>query len=180
MADVIDLQIVTPTGIALQKSVAEVTAPSIAGEFGVLPGHVPLLAALRPGLVTAKTRGEEMRVAVGNGFAQVAPTGDGDTKTLIITERFARKEDVDVVAVRARLKEVGDELSAWAGEHNAPERRMLIEEEQWLGTQLELIGDPPPATVREDTRFVDGDAIIVDDMDPPTGGPLPSSGDTRH
>jgi F-type H+-transporting ATPase subunit epsilon len=174
VAETIDLQIVTPTGVALHKQVGEVTAPSIAGEFGVLPGHVPLLAAIRPGIVTARTGSDETRVAVGNGFAQII----GD-KALVITERFAKKEDVDVVAVRARLKEVGDEIGAWTGENDAAERRTLIEEEQWLGTELELIGDPPPATVREDTRFVSRDALVVQDEEPPTGGPLPLSGDLR-
>ena len=172
MADTLDLQIVTPTGVALHKQVSEIMAPSVAGEFGVLAGHVPLLAALKPGIVTAKSSGEETRVAVGNGFAEI-----NNEKALILTERFAKKEDVDIVAVRARLKEVGDILAAWTGQHTDPERRALIEEEQWLAAELELIGDPPQPTVREDTRFVDNDALVVNDEEVPSGGPLPVSGD---
>jgi len=49
MADQILLEIVTPRGRALSVSVDEVTAPSVHGEFGVLPGHLPLLAACAPG-----------------------------------------------------------------------------------------------------------------------------------
>ena len=45
MAESIQLEIVTPTGVALRTAVSEVTVPSVAGEFGVLPGHVPVLAA---------------------------------------------------------------------------------------------------------------------------------------
>jgi F-type H+-transporting ATPase subunit epsilon len=175
MAETLDLQIVTPAGIALQKHVAEVTAPSVAGEFGVLPGHVPLLAALRSGIVTYKVGGEETKVAVANGFAQIV----GD-KALLLTEKFAKKEDVDVVATRARLKEVGDELSSWSGEHDSSERRDLIDEEQWLAAELELIGDPPPPTVREDTRFVKKDAVVVDTEPGPDGGPLPVTGDMHN
>src|SRR5262249_28650365 len=67
---------------------------------------------------------------------------------------FATKESVDVVRVRLRLKEVDQELDHWHGELSDPRRRELIEEEQWLATQLELIGDPPPPMVREDTRFL--------------------------
>ncbi|HMI88940.1 MAG TPA: ATP synthase F1 subunit epsilon, partial [Polyangiaceae bacterium] len=46
----VTLEIVTPTGVALSEQVNDVTAPSVEGEFGVFPGHLPLLAALRTGL----------------------------------------------------------------------------------------------------------------------------------
>jgi F-type H+-transporting ATPase subunit epsilon len=120
----IALEIVTPAGVQLRAQVNELTAPSVAGEFGVLPGHLPVLAALRTGIVTYKQNAKENR------------------------------EDVDVVRVRRRLKEVDDELDHWTGELTDPRRAELIEEEQWLATELELIGDPPPPMVREDTRYV--------------------------
>ncbi len=151
--DIILLDIVTPTGVALHERVTEMTAPSVAGEFGVLPGHLPLLAALRTGLVSYKQDGKEGKVAVHHGFVEVA-----HDKALLLTERFARKEDVDVVRVRLRLKEVDAELDHWQGELTDPKRRALIEEEQWLAAQLELIGDAPPPTVREDTRFIEDHA----------------------
>jgi len=149
MSETIQLEIVTPSGVALREQVNEVTAPSVTGEFGVLPGHLPILAALRTGLVTFKKDGQEHRVAVHHGFVEVAH----DT-ALMLTERFVRKADVDVVKVRLQLKEVDKELDHWQGDLTDPRRRELIEEEQWLATQLELIGDPPPPMVREDTRFL--------------------------
>lgn len=148
-ADTILLEIVTPTGVALRERVTEMTAPSVDGEFGVLPGHLPLLAALRTGLVSYKKDGKGGQIAVHHGFAEVAHDA-----ALLITERCIKKEDVDVVRVRLRLKEVDAELDHWQGELTDPKRRELIEEEQWLAAQLELIGDPPPPTVREDTRFL--------------------------
>jgi F-type H+-transporting ATPase subunit epsilon len=150
------LEIVTPTGVALRESVQELTAPSVEGEFGVLPGHLPLLAALRTGLVSYKQGGQEHKIAVHHGFVEV--THD---VALLLTEKFARRENVDVVRVRRRMKEVDDELDHWTGELTDPKRRELIEEEQWLATQLELIGDPPPPMVREDTRY------LVDHAEPP-------------
>jgi F-type H+-transporting ATPase subunit epsilon len=148
-SETIQLEIVTPSGVALREQVADVTAPSVDGEFGVLPGHLPILAALRTGIVTYHVNGTEEHVAVHHGFAEVA-----DDKALFLTERFAKKGDVDVVKVRLRLKEVDEELNHWQGELTDPRRRDLIEEEQWLAAQLELIGDPPAPTVREDTRFL--------------------------
>jgi len=160
MSESILLEIVTPTGVALRKQVADVTAPSVAGEFGVMPGHVPLLAALRTGIVTYHESGKEHRLAVAHGFVEVI----GD-KALVLTERFMNKDDVDVVKVRLRLKEVDDELDRWQGDMSDPKRKLLIEEEQWLATQLDLIGDPPLPIVREDTRFLakDAQALPVDE-----------------
>lgn len=161
MADALQLEIVTPSGVALRAKVAEMTAPSVAGEFGVLPGHVPVLAALRAGTVTYREGSEDHKVAVGPGFVEVH-----DDKAVVLTEKFSRKEQVDVIQTRIRLKEVGDELAAWAGDITDPKRADLIEEEQWLGTLLELYGDPPPPTLREDTRFVQRtDEAVVDSGD---------------
>ena len=49
MADTISLEIVTPDGLKLKEQVNELTAPSVQGEFGVLPQHRPMLAALATG-----------------------------------------------------------------------------------------------------------------------------------
>jgi F-type H+-transporting ATPase subunit epsilon len=148
-AETIQLEIVTPSGVKLRERVSDMTAPSVGGEFGVLPGHLPVLAALRTGLVTYHANGREQKVAVHHGFIEVA-----HDVALLLTERFVEKGDVDVVKVRLRLKEVDEELDHWQGELTDPRRIELIEEEQWLAAQLELIGDPPPPTVREDTRFL--------------------------
>lgn len=148
-AEQILLEIVTPNGMLLREKVSEMTAPSVGGEFGVLPGHLPLLAALRTGIVTYKHDGQESRIAVHHGFVEVV-----NDVARLITEKFTKKEDVDVVRVRLRLKEVDEKLDHWQGDMTAPERKELIEEEQWLAAQLELIGDAPPPTVREDTRFL--------------------------
>ena len=174
MAETIMLEIVTPKGVALRKEVTDVTAPSVAGEFGVMPGHLPLLAALRTGLVTYHEGGKEFRLAVAHGFVEVV----GD-KALLLTEKYVNKDDVDVVRVRLRLKEVDAELDHWQGDLTDPKRRILIEEEQWLATQLELIGDPPLPLVREDTRFLaeHAEAPPVDEM---VDGQTPDESLTDH
>src|SRR3569832_910837 len=71
-AETIQLEIVTPSGVKLRERVSDVTAPSVGGEFGVLPGHLPMLAALRTGIVTYHQGGEERKVAVHHGFVEVA------------------------------------------------------------------------------------------------------------
>jgi F-type H+-transporting ATPase subunit epsilon len=152
--------------VALRAATTEVTAPSVEGEFGILPGHIPVLAALRPGIVGYKDAGADHKVAVGLGFVEVA-----HDRAIMLTEKFARREDIDIVETRARLKEISEELQAWSGDATDPKRHALIEEEQWLGALLDLYGDPPQPTMREDTRYVQGwrsdqTVVAADDAKP--------------
>jgi F-type H+-transporting ATPase subunit epsilon len=148
MAEKIDLEIVTPKGRALAESVDEVTAPSVQGEFGVLPGHLPVVAALRPGIVSYKQGSELKKVAVGAGFAEA-----GHNKLLILAEDFAERQTIDPVVVRKELGEVQPKLEkVLSATEMTPdleaEKKSLIEQENWLAAQLELYGDPPAATMR--------------------------------
>jgi F-type H+-transporting ATPase subunit epsilon len=159
MADVpqnmIELEIVTPKGRALDVVVSEVTAPGAQGEFGVMPGHLPMLAALRTGIVTYRAQGEHdaHKVAVGSGFAEVGPN-----KLLILTDEFTERDKIDPVLVRKEFAEVQGQIAEIAakmpqgGEEGPPrenpELRGLIARENWLAAELELYGDPPPAVSR--------------------------------
>ncbi len=163
MADKIQLEIVTPRGRALSALVDEVTAPSVAGEFGVLPGHLPLLAALRTGIVTYRQGGDTKRCAVGGGFAEAGPD-----HLVMLTDEYAVREDLDPVVLRRDLTNVEEQLGKLAGvpivapdakgadaalAEARSQRDILIARENWLAAQLELYGDPPPATTRPFEEF---------------------------
>jgi F-type H+-transporting ATPase subunit epsilon len=143
MAESIKLEIVTPEGVKLSAHTSELTAPSVDGEFGVLPGHRPLLAALRTGIVSYRESGTERRVAVGDGFVEVFADS-----ARVLTTRFIAPEDVDPVRARLELKEADDALEAYSGDPGDPGYSELVAREVWAATQLELYGDPPPPTIR--------------------------------
>lgn len=161
----LQLEIVTPKGKALSVEADEVTAPSIAGEFGVMPGHVPLLAGLRTGLVSYK-RGAETKVcAVGQGFAEVI-----DDKVILLADEFAEKEHIDPVLVHKELAEKQAEFEKAqskgdleGGGKDDPEIRSLIARMNWLVTELELYGEPPVAMIR---LLEDNGARTPNDHDP--------------
>lgn len=152
--DKILLEIVTPKGRALRAITDEVEAPSQGGEFGVLPGHLPILAALRTGIVTYRVGQETKRCAVGVGFVEA----DGN-HVLILSDEFAERETIDPVVIRKELAETQVELGkleVLAAEEpdKAQERRhVLILRENWLAAQLELYGDPPAPTLRPYEEF---------------------------
>jgi F-type H+-transporting ATPase subunit epsilon len=143
MDGTIHLEVVTPDGMKLAADVSEFTAPSVDGEFGVLPGHVPLLAALTTGIVSYILGGEKHAVAVGPGFAEVS-----EDKALLITDRFIKKEDIDPVVVRLDLKEADEALDKFDGDLQGPEYGALVARELWAAAELELYGDPPPPRMK--------------------------------
>jgi len=144
----ITLEIVTPQGSVLREEVDDVTAPSVTGEFGVLPGHLPLLAALRTGIVAYHRAGDEKKIAVAEGFVEVK-----DDRALILTDKVITRDEVDPVRVRLELKDVDDQLDHYSGEPGSAEWQALVAREVWAATQLELYGDPPPATQRPFETF---------------------------
>lgn len=148
MAETLALEIVTPDGIKLSEAVDALTAPGADGEFGVLPRHRPLLAALTAGILTYTKGSVTESVAIGAGFAEVV-----DDKAVVLTDQFVRKDDIDPVRVRLELKEVDEELDKFAGEPTSPEYGALVARELWAATQLELHGDPPPARIRSQSEL---------------------------
>ncbi len=152
------LEIVTPKGVVLSTRVDEVVAPSVFGEFGVLAGHLPMMAALNTGLVRYQDGNDKVDVAVCGGFVEVF-----QDKALLLTDRYATADDVDILQVRQDLKKVDGQIEKWAGDLADPERLALIEQEQWLATQLELIGDPPQARVLEQSRSTEYSGLLPAD-----------------
>jgi F-type H+-transporting ATPase subunit epsilon len=150
------LEIVTPKGRALAVSPEEVNVPSVDGEFGVLPGHLPMLAAARAGIVSYREGTEWKKCAISAGFIEVS--GAPSDTVLVLTGEFTLRDAIDPVLVRTELKEVQAEIlkteavasdkSSEAGRVAAAHLRSLIERENWLAVELELYGDPPPPTMR--------------------------------
>jgi F-type H+-transporting ATPase subunit epsilon len=143
MADTIALEIVTPDGLKLHEAVDELTAPSVDGEFGVLPQHRPMLAALATGIVSYIQNGKRESVAVGPGFVEIAAD-----RAMLLTDRFVKKDDIDAVRARLELKEVDEALDHFKGDPESAEYAALVERELWAAAQLELHGDPPPPRIR--------------------------------
>src|SRR3990167_5928879 len=71
MTKQLKLKIVTPERLILEELVDQVTLPTTEGEITILPDHVPLITGLTSGDVIAKTKGEDVPMAVAGGFVEV-------------------------------------------------------------------------------------------------------------
>ena len=127
------LTLATPLGMQLNLSVETVQLPGLAGEFGVLPGHVELLAALRPGVMRYRKDGQTLIAAIGQGYSEADAT-----HVRVITEFFAKPEDVEVEQARA------DQQNAEARLKNAvlgePDQLEAQSEYEWASARLEIAG----------------------------------------
>src|ERR1700716_3413320 len=68
-------EIVSPDKISFSGEVDQVDVPGAEGDFGVLAGPPPRIALLRPGMMTVYAGGEQTRLVVLGGFAEVGPDG---------------------------------------------------------------------------------------------------------
>jgi F-type H+-transporting ATPase subunit epsilon len=67
-------ELVSPEKLLLSRQVEMATIPAAEGEMGVLPGHAPMIVALRGGIIRVRENGAETETLfVGGGFAEVSP-----------------------------------------------------------------------------------------------------------
>ncbi|PLX72517.1 MAG: ATP synthase F1 subunit epsilon [Desulfuromonas sp.] len=111
MADKLKLELVTPYKRVLSEEVDEVTAPGLVGEFGVLPGHTPLLTTLRIGELTYKQGSQTFHVAVNWGYVEVE-----ENVVTILVETAEPADQIDLERAKAALGRAQEALKGLAGE----------------------------------------------------------------
>ena len=94
-------ELVSPDRISFSGEVDQVDVPGSEGDFGVLDGHAPLIALLRPGLMTVYIGGEQTKLVVLGGFAEVGPDG-----LTVLADVATRLEDFDRAALHAQIAEL--------------------------------------------------------------------------
>ena len=113
------LEIVTPEARVYSETVDTVVIPTVEGEIGILPGHIPLVTQVGAGELRATKGGATQLLAVGGGFAQV--TGD---KVSILADSAIEEEKIDENAVADAMKRAEEALkskdSLSAAESRAP------------------------------------------------------------
>jgi F-type H+-transporting ATPase subunit epsilon len=118
------LTVTTPRGALVQIEVDEIAAPGALGEFGVLPGHVPFMTALKPGVLFYRTKDGPRFLAVGDGVLQVARSEDSD-KISVLVDRGEPARDIDRDAAAQELAAVDAELAKTKAE-TAAEVKVLL------------------------------------------------------
>lgn len=110
--------LVSPEKLAFSGEVDQVDIPGVEGDFGVLAGHAPVVAAIRPGILTVFAGGRQEKIIVTGGVAEVSERG------LTVLADVARTlEELD----RARLADVIAEMEAKLAEKEGDELDRAVE-----------------------------------------------------
>ncbi len=101
MADLLHFELVSPERLLSSGKVAMVVVPGAEGDFGVLPGHAPVMSTIRPGAIAiyeADSNTLTRRIFVDGGFAEVTPAG-----LTILAESATPVSDIDPAKVAVEL-----------------------------------------------------------------------------
>jgi F-type H+-transporting ATPase subunit epsilon len=94
------LEIVTPDRALLREEVDEVVVPGSEGDFGVLPGHTPLLSMLKIGELWYRQGQEKHFLAIAFGFVEVLPD-----RVTVLAQVGERAQEIDIArAERAKQR----------------------------------------------------------------------------
>ncbi len=133
MADnVLTLEVATPLGLVLNAKVDSVQAPSVNGEFGVLPGHLPLLAAMKPGVMRYRVGNQQSVAAVSAGFVEA-----GTDKVLMLTDAYLAPKDIDEAAAQNDLERAKADLAGFGQEYEGREFEELQRRVDWAQARLD-------------------------------------------
>ena len=108
------LEIVTPESRVYSDTIDAVVIPTVEGEVGILPGHIPLLTQVEHGELRVTKNGQTHWLAVGGGFAQV----EGD-RVSVLAEHAINEEKIDEHAVESALQSAQAKLKE--AEHLDPQ-----------------------------------------------------------
>jgi F-type H+-transporting ATPase subunit epsilon len=126
------LEIVTPEARVFSDTIDTVVIPTVDGEIGILPGHIPLLTQVQDGELRVTKGNVVSFLAVGGGFAQVS----GD-KVSILAERAITEEKIDEKAVENAMQRAEQAIKE-AKDMDPAEFEHLQNMVRFSGTQLAL------------------------------------------
>jgi F-type H+-transporting ATPase subunit epsilon len=93
------LEIVTPEDRVYRETVDTVVIPTVEGEIGILPGHIPLLTQVADGELRVTKEGETKALVVGSGFAEI----EGD-RVKVLAEFAINEAQIDEFAAEKAIQ----------------------------------------------------------------------------
>ena len=101
------LELVSPEKLLFSGSVNDVLVPGTEGEFVVMAGHMPVMTALRPGIVDiGDAEGKHTRIFVRGGFADVT-----NTSLTLLAETAIPVAELDTAKLDQEIKDASEDVA---------------------------------------------------------------------
>jgi len=138
MAERVQFELVTPERLLLSEMVEMVVVPGTEGNFGVLPGHAPLISSIRPGTIDVY-EGQTItrRIFVVSGIAEVTPE-----RCTVLADEALSPDELDRGSIEAELQTVQGNLPSLRDQvarATGTERETLLIELHRLERQQSLL-----------------------------------------
>ena len=107
MAAAFKFELVSPERLLVSESVESVVIPGTEGEMTVMANHAPVMATVKPGVVTVKpVSGAEQRYVVFGGFADILPEG-----CTLLAESAVAVADINKDDLSRRIQDAKEDLA---------------------------------------------------------------------
>jgi F-type H+-transporting ATPase subunit epsilon len=138
MADRVQFELVTPERLLLSEMVEMVVVPGTEGNFGVLPGHAPLISSIRPGMIDVY-EGQTItrRIFVVSGIAEVTPE-----RCTVLADEALPPEELDRGGIETELQTIEGNLPSLreqVGRASGTDREALLVELRRLERQQNVL-----------------------------------------
>ncbi len=126
MADTLEFELVSPEKLVLSAPVEMVVVPGEEGDFGVLPGHAPMMSTIRMGVIATYEGGNiDKRIFVAGGFAEVT-----QERCTVLAEEAVALDAIDRTEADARVTDARQAMTSAIddAERETAEARLVIAE----------------------------------------------------
>jgi F-type H+-transporting ATPase subunit epsilon len=123
--------LVSPAKLVFSGEVDQVDVPGAEGDFGVLAGHAPYVATLKPGVLVVYAGGQRQRIVVSGGLAEVNPQG-----MTILAEMATPVDELDPAVLAGQIQDATEDLNDAADDNARDRARMKLEQLRTLQAGL--------------------------------------------
>jgi F-type H+-transporting ATPase subunit epsilon len=119
-------ELVSPEKLMFSGEVTQVDVPGEEGDFGVLAGHAPFVATLRPGVLTVYGGDHSPTlIVVRGGFAEVGATG-----LTVLAQEVVPVDEIQPDVIRQAIEDAEEDITDAKDDRardKATERRAQLE-----------------------------------------------------
>jgi len=121
----LEVELVSPEKKVFSRDADMVIISGTEGDFGVLPGHAPIISTIRPGSLEIQESSDTERMFVAGGIVEVL-----DDKVSILATEVINKDDIDVSNCETKISDYTAKMQAAENEVEKENNQKLINKYQ--------------------------------------------------
>ena len=93
------LEVVNPYEVFFEGRIESIVLPTVDGQYGIMPGHSPIVVAVAPGIARVEMDGETKVFTVSEGFAEI-----GQHAVIIVCNAAEWPSEIDTERAKSALE----------------------------------------------------------------------------